>query len=136
MKQKMFPARPASNGCRWNQSMAAGAGCSAGLDGHPAIRRMLLKTHIGEAPAGQMLIWDGLAHDKTKKSQHVNPCQSTGVWFTEPTPTTLVFLNDLLEWLLVKRTAQWDQAAWNEVTSDLWIRKPAVHLPYKFVNGA
>lgn len=64
-----------------------------------------------------MLIWDGLAHDKNKKSQHVNPCQSTGVWFTEPTPTTLVFLNDLLEWLLVKRTAQWDQAAWNEVTS-------------------
>ena len=64
---------------------------------------------------GQMLIWDGLAHNKSKKSQHVNPCQSTGVWFTEPTPTTLVFLDDLLEWLLAKRNAQWDQAAWNEV---------------------
>lgn len=72
-----------------------------------------------------MLIWDGLAHDKSKKSQHVNPCQSTGIWFTEPTPTTLVFLADLLEWLLVKRTAQWDQAAWNEVTLRLQFLQPA-----------
>ncbi|KAK9826644.1 hypothetical protein WJX74_007660 [Apatococcus lobatus] len=67
-----------------------------------------------DAAGGQMLIWNGLAHDKNKTSQHVNPCQSTGIWFTEPTPTTLVFLDDLLEWLLAKRNAQWDQAAWNE----------------------
>ncbi|KAK9862816.1 hypothetical protein WJX84_001287 [Apatococcus fuscideae] len=65
--------------------------------------------------AGQQLIWNGLATDENKKSQHVNPCQSTGIWFSEPSPTSLIFLHDLLDWLLTKRSTQWDQAAWNEI---------------------
>lgn len=47
--------------------------------------------------------------------EHVNPCQSTGVWFSEPTPAALAFLQQYLEWLGTLRNDQWDQAAWNEV---------------------
>lgn len=64
---------------------------------------------------GQYLVQRAVATDDNRTSEHVNPCQSTGLWFSEPTPSTLAFLQDLLQWLLVKRKEQWDQAAWNEV---------------------
>lgn len=51
--------------------------------------------------------------------EHVNPCQSTGVWFSEPTPAALAFLQQYLEWLGTLRNDQWDQAAWNEVSQSL-----------------
>ena len=55
-------------------------------------------------------------------ASHVSPCQSTGVWFSEPTQGSLDFLGDFLDFMLNKRVDEWDQAAWNEV-------RPALALP-------
>lgn len=66
--------------------------------------------------AGQKLVWEGMA-DHNAAASHVSPCQSTGVWFSEPTPASLRFLGDFLDFLLNRRLDQWDQAAWNEVSS-------------------
>lgn len=73
--------------------------------------------------AGQLLVHRGAAVDANRTAEHVNPCQSTGLWFSEPTPSALTFLKDLMQWLLIKRTDQWDQAAWNEVG---WAYTPAI----------
>lgn len=47
--------------------------------------------------------------------KHVSPCQSTGLWFAEPRPATVMFLAELLEWMLEYRPTQWEQAAFNEL---------------------
>lgn len=48
-------------------------------------------------------------------TRHLSPCQSTGLWFTEPRPATLLFLEHMLNWLLTRHPDQWEQAAFNEV---------------------
>lgn len=47
-----------------------------------------------------------------------DPCQSTGVWYVEPTPVGIRFMAAMRDRLLhPSMRRQWDQAAWNEGAS-------------------
>lgn len=48
-------------------------------------------------------------------AKHLSPCQSTGLWFSEPRDATVEFLEHMLDWMLNQHPEQWEQAAWNEV---------------------
>ncbi|KAK9867440.1 hypothetical protein WJX84_006632 [Apatococcus fuscideae] len=67
--------------------------------------------HGGQALSGNWGFSDG---DLSVQS-YMSPCQSTGAWFASPTPSAILFLEDLLERMTVSHPEQWDQAAWNEV---------------------
>lgn len=44
-----------------------------------------------------------------------NPCQSTGVWYLEPTPPTVDFLRASMERIAYHHIYEWEQTAWNDV---------------------
>ncbi|GAB4813837.1 hypothetical protein N2152v2_000883 [Parachlorella kessleri] len=44
-----------------------------------------------------------------------NPCQSTGVWYLQPTEVTIRFMTSLYNRLTEEFRSQWDQTAWNEI---------------------
>ena len=54
-------------------------------------------------------------------SQHLmhplvpNPCQSTGVWYLQPTKPTLEFMAALVERIAFHQVEEWDQTAWNDI---------------------
>ncbi|KAK9834700.1 hypothetical protein WJX74_007976 [Apatococcus lobatus] len=52
---------------------------------------------------------------KPDVQKHMNPCQSTGGWFAQPTPPSILFLEHMLHWMTEWHPKQWDQAAWNEL---------------------
>ena len=56
-------------------------------------------------------------HDSSdmRVQRHMNPCQSTGGWFAQPTPAAMLFLEDMLDWMTAWQPEQWDQAGWNEL---------------------
>lgn len=61
---------------------------------------------------------DGYWHHPLSRpnvQKHMNPCQSTGGWFAQPTQPAMLFLEDLLHWMTKWHPDQWDQAAWNEL---------------------
>lgn len=59
--------------------------------------------------------WNAHANADNAVTRHLSPCQSTGLWFTEPRPATVLFLEHMLLWMLERHPEQWEQAAFNEV---------------------
>ena len=46
---------------------------------------------------------------------NTNPCQSTGLWYLQPTNTTISFMRAMVQRIAYDVIWQWDQTAWNEV---------------------
>jgi hypothetical protein len=44
-----------------------------------------------------------------------NPCQSTGLWFVEPTEAAVAFMRAMVDRIAYHAPYEWDQTAWNEV---------------------
>ena len=67
-------------------------------------------------PGGQYVEGKWMVNSsKPDVQRHMNPCQSTGGWFAQPSPAAMLFLEDLLHWMTVWHPQQWDQASWNEL---------------------
>jgi len=50
-----------------------------------------------------------------------NPCQSTGLWYLQPTAPAVDFMRALMERIAFHIVQEWDQTAWNDViTHFLW----------------
>ncbi|KAK9816801.1 hypothetical protein WJX72_005258 [[Myrmecia] bisecta] len=65
---------------------------------------------------GQEVVYrDDTAKKPLEATNPAIPCQSTGLWFAQPTPAAHAFFRDLLDLLTRILVEQWDQAAWNEV---------------------
>lgn len=62
---------------------------------------------------GQYLSGSGGA--ETNLMRYVHPCQSTGLWFVQPSVASRRFLKDMLDWLIVEHPTQWEQSAFNEI---------------------
>jgi hypothetical protein len=78
-------------------------------------RRRLCRSPRGELPTGT--IW--------RESFRIPPgtpafiqncaCQSTGLWFLQPTNATVAFMAALVDRIAYHAPYQWDQTAWNEL---------------------
>ena len=69
----------------------------------------------GGCAADQILQW-GPSDDKDpRQTYHVNPCVSTGFWFSQPTEPAKRYLQDFIEIAVYSKTEETDQIVWNEV---------------------
>ena len=48
----------------------------------------------------------------TTRLQVPNPCQSTGLWYLQPTPITVRFMQAMVARITYEAIYQWDQTAW------------------------
>jgi hypothetical protein len=48
----------------------------------------------------------------TTRLQVPNPCQSTGLWYLQPTNITVRFMRAMVARITYEAVYQWDQTAW------------------------
>lgn len=59
--------------------------------------------------------WDISQNDFLSVPLAPNPCQSTGVWYLEPTTPALAFIRALSDRVIFHQQSEWEQTAWNDV---------------------
>ena len=83
--------------------------------------------------------WWHIGDGKSKETSDARvevatPCQSTGVWYLQPSNVTLQFMKALVYRISVEAVWQWEQAAWNElIVPFLWGIGDAVPLRYRLL---
>ena len=66
-------------------------------------------------PRGAMLQEWWHTPEKKEKLEIANPCQSTGLWYLQPTNTTIEFMRAVVKRIAFEAVWQWDQTAFNEI---------------------
>jgi hypothetical protein len=66
-------------------------------------------------PRGAMLQEGWHVPGDKEKLETANPCQSTGLWYLQPTNTTVQFMKAVVNRIAFQAVWQWDQTAFNEI---------------------
>ena len=70
-------------------------------------------------------------HQGLEKLDVANPCQSTGLWYLQPTNRTVAFMRSMVYRIGYQAVWQWDQTAWNERK---FIFKGEIHKIWGILN--
>ncbi len=66
-------------------------------------------------PRGAMLQEGWHVPGEKEKLETANPCQSTGLWYLQPTNSTVQFMRAVVQRIAFDAVWQWDQTAFNEI---------------------